>query len=208
MIQPSLSLGLENQLAQTAADIVEAKRKLEVEEGRDAAGEIRVRISCIEKLQLTLTASLNAICAADARVAQMQAKYVRWRELASKVRAIEAERDELAQLIGPTREAAAAAQDVAAYAERELQSGLQMRLHPFATEPEKARKKAADERLRQEYQHALADVRDVAQRRDEAQTAWFRAQERLDAAQLAERMSRLPDEAPRERPEVVAFSIV
>ena len=159
MIDDNLARGFEAQIAATESAIAATRELLQDEEGRDNAEQLRVRIKYSEKLLAAVTNGRNAILAASFAVGEMEAKFIRWRAICDEARAAEAEMHRIEQEFGPARDACVPAENLVAHAEAELQEHRNVPLPRFATEPERGRKAAEEEKLRLALEEARAQLR-------------------------------------------------
>jgi predicted subunit of tRNA(5-methylaminomethyl-2-thiouridylate) methyltransferase len=197
MIRSNLMAEFENRIAQLDATIAENRAALDVEE--DDPGQsmlLRVRIKSLETLKQTLKKSLTDVTVAEARVPDMEARFIRWRALCAEARTAQDEMDAIATQVGATREAVIPVANAAFAAEAELERHRAKPMSRFPTAPEVRRHKETEETLLQKYDALGAKTRELAVERDQTYYKWVEAAMKFDELCGRERLARPPDENP------------
>jgi predicted ATPase len=196
MIEQAFFLACDAEIAQLDVRIVKQQAALNIEESREMAELLRVRIKALEKLVETVKSSRNTILIASLAVKETEGKFIRWRAVCAEARAAHDEMAQLARELETAQAACIPAQNAIALAEAELLNQQRIPLPQFATQPEKARAKAAEDKLRKQYEGAVAKLRELAGVRDEINRGWVTAAKKYDELCFRERMSRLPSGEP------------
>lgn len=133
-----LAVAIQHQIESLNARVAEQRAALEREEDRECAAILRQTISQTEKLAAKIDSIRTAILTAEFEAQNAAEKFAGWRRLVVQIRAMEAERDELARQIPPLREQADFTRDAAMRSRSNLIEHQSIKFGATALEREKA----------------------------------------------------------------------
>ena len=199
MIQTNLFFVLQEEIALLTVKISAEREALEIEEDRERAELLRVRIRFVEQLLTAVEDARATIISASAQIGQMEQRFLQWRGICNELEPAKAEADALATKMQEAQHAVAIAQGEFDRAEQSLETFRNRRapLPDLASEPEKRKYLQAEQKFHAKILAARENVRACADAGGQLQSQWLEATKKLNTLLFQERHARLPEEKPK-----------